>query len=108
MDNHDYKIKVEYGVSAVVLLIGLFFLFQAFTIDTSREIVGPRTMPMILAVATILSGLWLAIRAITGRAGATGVSISFASEDDAFLLPDLEALLGSPLECTHPPKELLS
>lgn len=44
----------------------------------------------------------------TGRAGATGVSISFASEDDAFLLPDLEALLGSKLECTHPPKDLLS
>ncbi len=44
----------------------------------------------------------------TGRAGATGTSISFASEDDAFLLPDLEALLGSPLECTHPPAELLS
>ncbi len=43
----------------------------------------------------------------TGRAGATGTSISFASEDDAFLLPDLEALLGSPLECTHPPEELL-
>lgn len=43
----------------------------------------------------------------TGRAGATGTSISFASEDDAFLLPDLEALLGAPLECTHPPKELL-
>lgn len=43
----------------------------------------------------------------TGRAGATGTSISFASEDDAFLLPDLEALLGSSLECTHPPKELL-
>lgn len=43
----------------------------------------------------------------TGRAGAKGVSISFASEDDAFLLPDLEALLGSTLECTHPPKELL-
>jgi ATP-dependent RNA helicase RhlB len=43
----------------------------------------------------------------TGRAGATGTSISFASEDDAFLLPDLEALLGSPLECTHPPEDLL-
>ena len=43
----------------------------------------------------------------TGRAGATGTSISFASEDDAFLLPDLEALLGSKLECTHPPEELL-
>ena len=43
----------------------------------------------------------------TGRAGASGTSISFASEDDAFLLPDLEALLGSPLECTHPPEDLL-
>jgi ATP-dependent RNA helicase RhlB len=44
----------------------------------------------------------------TGRAGATGTSISFASEDDAFLLPDLEALLGDKLECTHPPEELLA
>lgn len=44
----------------------------------------------------------------TGRAGATGISISFASEDDAFLLPDIETLLGERLECTHPPKELLS
>ncbi len=43
----------------------------------------------------------------TGRAGASGTSISFASEDDAFLLPELEALLGSPLECTHPPTDLL-
>ncbi|GAB3286440.1 ATP-dependent RNA helicase RhlB [Parahaliea aestuarii] len=43
----------------------------------------------------------------TGRAGASGTSISFASEDDAFLLPDLEALLGEPLECTHPPRDLL-
>ncbi len=43
----------------------------------------------------------------TGRAGASGTSISFASEDDAFLLPDLEVLLGQKLECTHPPKELL-
>jgi ATP-dependent RNA helicase RhlB len=43
----------------------------------------------------------------TGRAGALGTSISFASEDDAFLLPDIEQLLGSRLDCTHPPKELL-
>jgi ATP-dependent RNA helicase RhlB len=43
----------------------------------------------------------------TGRAGASGTSISFASEDDAFLLPDIEQLLGSRLECTHPPGDLL-
>ena len=39
----------------------------------------------------------------TGRAGATGVSKSFASEDDAFLLPDIEALLGHSLACMAPP-----
>ncbi len=43
----------------------------------------------------------------TGRAGATGTSISFASEDDAFLIPDLEQLLGSKIHCEYPPAELL-
>lgn len=43
----------------------------------------------------------------TGRAGATGVSISFACEDDAFRLPAIEALLGQKLECVQPPEELL-
>jgi len=43
----------------------------------------------------------------TGRAGAKGTSISFASEDDAFLLPDIEALLGEKLKCTPPPECLL-
>ena len=40
----------------------------------------------------------------TGRAGASGVSISFACEDDAFLLPNLEAAIGRKLDCTHPLK----
>ena len=44
----------------------------------------------------------------TGRAGATGTSISFASEDDAFLLPDLEKLLGERISCSHPPSDLLN
>ncbi|MDK2776445.1 MAG: ATP-dependent RNA helicase RhlB [Pseudomonadota bacterium] len=38
----------------------------------------------------------------TGRAGAKGVSISFISEDDAFVLPDLEKYLGMKLELTQP------
>lgn len=38
----------------------------------------------------------------TGRAGAKGVSISFVSEDDAFLLPELEKYLGMKLELTQP------
>ncbi len=43
----------------------------------------------------------------TGRAGKTGTSITFAGESDAFLLPELEVLLGSKLRCEHPPLELL-
>jgi ATP-dependent RNA helicase RhlB len=44
----------------------------------------------------------------TGRAGASGTSISFASEDDGFLLPALEMLLGKKIDCEMPPAELLS
>ncbi len=44
----------------------------------------------------------------TGRAGASGTSISFASEDDGFLLMPLETLLGKKLACEMPPPELLA
>lgn len=81
MNYQDYKVKVEYGVSAVVLLIGVFFLFQAFTIETSRESVGPRTMPLIIAIALVISGLWLAIRAATGRAGDLKDGYGFLESD---------------------------
>lgn len=43
----------------------------------------------------------------TGRAGATGTSISLACETDAFMLPEIEALLGHKLDCEQPPAELL-
>ena len=38
----------------------------------------------------------------TGRAGASGVAISFVSEDDAFNLPAIEEFLGHQVECTQP------
>jgi ATP-dependent RNA helicase RhlB len=44
----------------------------------------------------------------TGRAGATGTSISFACEDDSFLLPGIEAKIGMKLPCEYPPAELLT
>ncbi|QKZ03195.1 ATP-dependent RNA helicase RhlB [Pseudomonas eucalypticola] len=43
----------------------------------------------------------------TGRAGANGVSISFAGEDDSYQLPSIEALLGRKISCEMPPTELL-
>lgn len=38
----------------------------------------------------------------TGRAGAIGTSISFACEEDSFLLPAIEDKLGGKLDCIHP------
>ncbi len=38
----------------------------------------------------------------TGRAGASGTSISFVAENDAFNLPAIEAFLGHPVVCTPP------
>ena len=81
MDDHNYKIRVEYGVSLVVMLTGVFFIFQAFTIDTSRETVGPRTLPMFLAVALVLGGLWLALRAYLDRAGDLKDGYGFLESD---------------------------
>jgi ATP-dependent RNA helicase RhlB len=43
----------------------------------------------------------------TGRAGATGTSISFACEEDSFQIPAIEAYLGHPLSCTHPDESWL-
>jgi ATP-dependent RNA helicase RhlB len=44
----------------------------------------------------------------TGRAGVAGISISFACEEDAFVLPDIEAYLGEPLRCVQPDESLLT
>jgi ATP-dependent RNA helicase RhlB len=44
----------------------------------------------------------------TGRAGATGTSISFACEDDAFLIPKLEEAIGRKLPSQYPDDELLA
>lgn len=43
----------------------------------------------------------------TGRAGAKGTAISLACESDAFMLPEIEELLGTKLSYEQPPKNLL-
>lgn len=44
----------------------------------------------------------------TGRAGAIGTSISFACEEDSFMLPAIEEKLGMKLNCLHPMDHLLA
>lgn len=41
----------------------------------------------------------------TGRAGSEGTAISFACEDESFIIPDIEEYLGEPLKCTMPDEE---
>jgi ATP-dependent RNA helicase RhlB len=43
----------------------------------------------------------------TGRAGTSGVSISFAGEDDSYQLPSIEALLGRKINFEMPSAEML-
>ncbi len=43
----------------------------------------------------------------TGRAGAKGIAINLIGEEDAYDLPQLEALLGHKLALEMPPKELV-
>ena len=81
MINEEYKRKVEYGVAAVVILIGLFFIYQASTITASREAVGPRTMPMFLAVSLVLGGFWRGVRALRGKTGDVKAGYGFLESD---------------------------
>lgn len=43
----------------------------------------------------------------TGRAGAEGISISFADEESSFYLMDIEEYIGEALPCVEPSEELL-
>jgi ATP-dependent RNA helicase RhlB len=43
----------------------------------------------------------------TGRAGAKGISISFADEKGAFYIPEIEEFLGVPMPCVQPEESLL-
>jgi ATP-dependent RNA helicase RhlB len=43
----------------------------------------------------------------TGRAGASGISISFADEEDSYEIPKIEEFLGNKLECLYPDESLL-
>lgn len=44
----------------------------------------------------------------TGRAGEFGTSISFAGEDDAFALPEIEKYIGQKLDCVIPDDALMA
>jgi ATP-dependent RNA helicase RhlB len=44
----------------------------------------------------------------TGRAGATGIAISFADEEDSYEIPKLEEYMKRKIECIYPEETLLA
>ncbi len=44
----------------------------------------------------------------TGRAGVSGISISFATEDESFQLPPISEFIGQELHCEYPEDKLLT
>ncbi len=44
----------------------------------------------------------------TGRAGASGKAVSFACEDESFIIPDIEKYIGRELPCRQPDETLLA
>lgn len=44
----------------------------------------------------------------TGRAGVSGTAISFACEDESYVIPAIEKYIGNPLSCTMPEEDLLA
>jgi ATP-dependent RNA helicase RhlB len=44
----------------------------------------------------------------TGRAGASGTSVSFATETEAYQIPEIEKFIGRALPAVHPSSDLLS
>jgi len=81
MASENYKTKIEYGTAAVVAFIGIFFVFQALTIRVSAEAVGPRTMPLTLAILLILGAVWLGVRAFRGKVGEVKTEYGFLDSD---------------------------
>ncbi len=43
----------------------------------------------------------------TGRAGLAGTSISFACEEESFVIPEIEKYIGEPLKCIMPDQDML-
>jgi ATP-dependent RNA helicase RhlB len=44
----------------------------------------------------------------TGRAGQAGTAVSFACEDESFVIPEIEKYIGRSLPCRQPPDDLLA
>jgi hypothetical protein len=57
----------EIALGAGIALLGAVFLWQAFQIPQGRELVGPRSLPVIVAGLLVAGGLLVSLRAWSRR-----------------------------------------
>ncbi len=90
MSRFDYRTKIDFGVTLVVVLVGGFFAVLAMDIDpASDEIVGPRFAPLFLSVAMIALGILVSLiawkrggaRALAGDADIPEEEFGFRNSD---------------------------
>ena len=72
-----YRGRIELGVAAVTVAVGLLFVGLASTINPSAfDPIGPRALPLFLALATVALGVLIGVLGFRDRT------------DDAALAPD--------------------
>jgi putative tricarboxylic transport membrane protein len=75
----------EAVLATAVIVFGIGVVWQASQIrlTPAYSMVGPRVIPYIVGAGLVLTGLWLAVEAVTGR----GAAVSTESEDVDPTLP---------------------
>lgn len=77
-----YSNRIDLGVSAVVILVGAVFALEAWRIDpASYEAVGPRAVPLFLALVMVAMGAVIGGCALAGRSGAEASDPAFGFRD---------------------------
>ena len=73
-----YRSRIDLGVAAAVIAIGVIFAVEAWRIDPrSYESVGPRLVPEFLAILMILLGAAVGVGAWINRARETDIDKEF-------------------------------
>ncbi len=65
-----YRTKINLGVAGTTILVGLFFLYQAMSIESySGDSVGPKMLPEFISVLMIALGLLVGVTALVLNSG---------------------------------------
>jgi hypothetical protein len=81
MSTLSYRTKIELGVTAVVIVTGLFFAILAWDINPKSHEIGPRAVPMFIAITMILLGALISFVALR----LNSIENGNGSDDDVYV-----------------------